>query len=196
MDAGEQAFAEKGFYGAAVEEIAERAGFSSGAFYSNFQDKEELFLALFDRRAETQITEIGELLRANPGPEAFYAALRDRNARRGSERTWFMLGLEFVLYALRTPHARLRLAERERASRLAYARGAAAQYEALGLPLPASAHEIGLILQALDHGFALEEYVDPETVSMDAFVDALELLLKMSTALAEQTARPSARNPT
>ncbi|MGH8975530.1 MAG: TetR family transcriptional regulator, partial [Acidimicrobiia bacterium] len=43
-------FAERGFHGTSVEDIAERAGFSRGAFYSNFEHKADLFLALLDDR--------------------------------------------------------------------------------------------------------------------------------------------------
>jgi AcrR family transcriptional regulator len=45
LEAAAIAFARQGFAGAAVEQIAESAGFSRGAFYSNFKRKDELFLA-------------------------------------------------------------------------------------------------------------------------------------------------------
>src|SRR5260370_23427492 len=46
LDAAASVFARKGYVGASVEEIAETAGFSIGAVYSNFGSKEELFLEL------------------------------------------------------------------------------------------------------------------------------------------------------
>ena len=46
LDAAAQVFARKGFAGASVEEIAEAAGYSIGAVYSNFGSKEQLFLEL------------------------------------------------------------------------------------------------------------------------------------------------------
>jgi AcrR family transcriptional regulator len=192
LEAGERVFAEKGLYGASVEEIAERAGFSSGAFYSNFEDKEELFLALFDRRTETQIAEVASLLQGNPAPSDFFAALKARERGRGAQRTWFMLTLEFVLYSVRTPRARPKLARRERAVRDAYARAAIAQHHAQGLSPPGPPEQLGLILQALDHGFWMQRNIDPETVSEAAFVDALDFLLKASVALAQQTATAGA----
>jgi len=45
IESAGKVFAERGFYGASVEEITERAGFSRGAFYSNFTSREDLFLA-------------------------------------------------------------------------------------------------------------------------------------------------------
>jgi AcrR family transcriptional regulator len=49
LDAAAEVFAARGFAGASVEEVCERAGFTRGAFYSNFATKTELVLALLDR---------------------------------------------------------------------------------------------------------------------------------------------------
>ena len=48
-------FAERGIIGASVEEICEAAGFTRGAFYSNFADKDELVLALIRKTLRTQV---------------------------------------------------------------------------------------------------------------------------------------------
>ena len=52
MDAATALFAEKGVLAALVEEICERAGFTRGAFYSNFESKDELLLAVVQRKRE------------------------------------------------------------------------------------------------------------------------------------------------
>ena len=46
LDAAAQVFAEVGLDGASVEAVCDRAGFTRGAFYSNFESKDELFLML------------------------------------------------------------------------------------------------------------------------------------------------------
>ncbi len=43
-----EVFVEKGVDGATVDDLARAAGFTRGAFYSNFSTKEEVFTALFD----------------------------------------------------------------------------------------------------------------------------------------------------
>ena len=58
LDAASEVFGERGFAAATVEEVCERAGFTRGAFYSNFATKEELLLALLDRE-EAQVLERG-----------------------------------------------------------------------------------------------------------------------------------------
>lgn len=58
IEAAEQLFAEVGLDGASVEAVCERAGFTRGAFYSNFESKDELFLMLAGRVAETRVNAV------------------------------------------------------------------------------------------------------------------------------------------
>lgn len=58
MDAAAQVFAEVGLEGASVEAICDRAGFTRGAFYSNFDSKNELFLELASSVAEQRLASV------------------------------------------------------------------------------------------------------------------------------------------
>ena len=49
LDAALELFADRGFGATSIPDICARAGLTKGAFYSNFTDKEALFLALLDR---------------------------------------------------------------------------------------------------------------------------------------------------
>src|SRR5580693_1477163 len=60
LDAARSVFASSGFHGASVEEIASTAGYSTGALYSNFDGKEDLFLALMEREITEHSRVIGE----------------------------------------------------------------------------------------------------------------------------------------
>src|SRR6266480_7813304 len=55
LDAARHVFAQRGFSGASLEEIAETAGFTRGAIYKNFANKEELFFEVFERGIEHQL---------------------------------------------------------------------------------------------------------------------------------------------
>jgi hypothetical protein len=92
-----------------------------------------------------------------------------------------------MLYALRNPALRPKLAARERTARRAYAQAVIAQLHALGVDPPAAPDLMALILQALDHGLAIEQHVDPEQITDTAFADALALLLDAVVALSTQT---------
>src|SRR5688500_19306750 len=48
----------EGIQGASVEHICEQAGFTRGAFYSNFSSKDELLLALCEREREDMFDKV------------------------------------------------------------------------------------------------------------------------------------------
>src|SRR5256885_3132797 len=115
LDAAAAVLARKGFYGASVEEITERAGLSRGAFYSNFADKDELLLAVLEHRFEARVEEIRQLLGNTRTPTEFFAALKRQDEGRARDvQQWFMLRMEFLLYAMRHPRARSKLAAFQR----------------------------------------------------------------------------------
>lgn len=113
LEAAAEVFADQGLQGASVEAICSRAGFSRGAFYSNFESKEQLFLALleteFARRAEDLAIKAHELapqLRSlerciTPAEAARYVA--EFLAPSHDHTRWFVLETEFLLLAMRDP---------------------------------------------------------------------------------------------
>jgi AcrR family transcriptional regulator len=74
IEAAERLFVHKGFDDASVEEISETAGYSRGAFYSNFDNKEQVFLAVIDRRLPKALDDI---LRQASEPPEWSAAVRE-----------------------------------------------------------------------------------------------------------------------
>jgi AcrR family transcriptional regulator len=104
LGAARAVFCERGFQATTVEDICTRAGFTRGAFYSNFSSTEELFLALWDEQAgrildgaRALIELVGQL--ANP-LDVTQAALVDLEL---VESDWFVLNTEFFLHARRHP---------------------------------------------------------------------------------------------
>ncbi|MBS2536836.1 TetR/AcrR family transcriptional regulator [Catenulispora sp. NF23] len=114
LDAALEAFAENGFGGTRIEDVCERAGYTRGAFYSNFASKEELFFALFDRHAERVLERFERQAAAlGTGPltvQDIAAGLADFDQ---DERTWYLVTTEFTLSAIRDPGAAQRLAEHD-----------------------------------------------------------------------------------
>ncbi|MFT4215017.1 MAG: helix-turn-helix domain-containing protein [Microbacterium sp.] len=77
LDAAHEVFGEVGMDAASVELICERAGFTRGAFYSNFESKEELFLALIGALADAKMDQVAERARAlAPGALDLAATVR------------------------------------------------------------------------------------------------------------------------
>lgn len=107
-----EVFAREGIAGASIEMIADAAGFSRGAFYSNFSSKEELFLELAKQQIEERIDVAAlavqdlaqNLFKANSVDAAAVGSLiRTIIQNDAAERQWHMLIFEFELFALRNP---------------------------------------------------------------------------------------------
>ncbi|MEV0796381.1 TetR/AcrR family transcriptional regulator [Kribbella sp. NPDC050281] len=116
LDGALEVFAERGFNGASVEDICERAGFTRGAFYSNFGSKDELVLALFQATTDRLLEQIGALLpdlASQPGT-LLDAVLGLLDEAAGDQRQWHLISTEFTLHALRNPEA-ARALNRQRA---------------------------------------------------------------------------------
>jgi AcrR family transcriptional regulator len=63
LDAAAEVFSEVGLDAASVEAVCERAGFTRGAFYSNFSSKDELFLELAGRVSDEKLTRVTKRVR-------------------------------------------------------------------------------------------------------------------------------------
>jgi TetR/AcrR family transcriptional regulator, transcriptional repressor of aconitase len=110
VDAAEKVFLREGFEHASVEQITEEAGFSRGAFYSNFSDKDELALAVIDKRRREVARALRTLQRITD-PMKRRAAIRDWFSRQCRQTDWISLRLEFGRRAQRNPALERLLAE-------------------------------------------------------------------------------------
>jgi len=188
LEAAESVFARRGFHGASVEEIAREAGATTGALYSNFAGKEDLFLALFE---ETIVADVRDY------SEAFSAAETSEEQLRGPTERWmqilrerpayFPLFIEFWAHAVREPRLREDFGQRLAALRLASARLVSAGAAGQGFELDsATAERLGLFIAALGNGLALERAVDPEAVPDELYGDLVTLFFNGLTALGRE----------
>src|SRR5256885_327023 len=133
IDAAADVFARRGFHAASLEEIAETAGFTRGAIYKNFENKEELFFAVIERRVDTQLARFRAVLSedktAATDPTRLAAIWEEVLP---NERDWFTLDLEFRLYAMRNEDARKRWVANERELHNMVARFIKEMQQALG----------------------------------------------------------------
>jgi AcrR family transcriptional regulator len=113
MTAARAVFAERGIPGASVEEICEAAGFTRGAFYSNFPDKAALVLAMIRHRVETQYAAAERAVATmkaagDRGPEELLAIALTAFELSGSEEPHdtLLADRELLLHAAREPALR------------------------------------------------------------------------------------------
>jgi AcrR family transcriptional regulator len=167
LAAAKRIFAQQGFEAARLEDIAAGAGYTRGAFYANFEDKEEIFFALLEEWVRERIESITAALRRHNDPLQKLAALRKHYAEVATDRRLVLISLEFKLFALRHPEAHARLRNRHRRIRACWGKLLSELLQALGGTLPVKGPAASTCLTALAHGLLLEHLVDPKTLSDD-----------------------------
>ncbi len=103
-------FARDGFEHARIEDIAARAGKTRGAFYANFEDKEDVFFEIFEEEMDRDIAALRPILQGVSTLDERLHVLAEYLCKLGKDRQRTLLNLEFKLYAIRHPHRRKRLA--------------------------------------------------------------------------------------
>lgn len=166
LEAAARIFKKRGYERASVAEIADVAGYSHGAVYSNFESKEDLFLTLYEQSVARRVTEIDAAWSAEGTlKERAKAAADEWLERLISDPMPFLLRLELTVRAAHDRRLRRKLATRVGAVPLAIRRlveSALEEEEAARLSIPAE--EIALAFQALSLGLALEALADPKAV--------------------------------
>ena len=170
FEAAARVFEEQGIGGASIEAIAAAAGFTRGAFYSNFKSKDELIIAMLEDHVEQSIGRIRDLLDRHKNLADFIDALKkmDRSQQDPLGRSP-LLHMEMILFVARAEKRRPELAKRLRARRKLIVE--IVENTAKGSSVnPAWT---GAIVLALEDGFRLHRLIDPETTPSDSFLRAI-----------------------
>lgn len=116
VDAAGEVFAEEGFGRSTVEHVCERAGYTRGAFYSNFTSLDELFLAMWEQRSALMLDGIRTALAdaaARPASLTLETAVERVLAAIPVDDAWYRITAEFTAHALRHPVLKRVMAARE-----------------------------------------------------------------------------------
>jgi AcrR family transcriptional regulator len=191
LAAAARVFARRGFHGASVEAISEDAGLSTGAIYSNFNGKEDLFLSLYEERIERRRGELRSAVeRAGGGRAGLAAASAEVGKAFKRDREWFLLYFEFALHAARDRAFARRFRRVRRAGLQELEGGLREGLEHAGIETNLPAAELARGLSALSYGLALERLVDGGRRSEALFGRLAELifhgLAKSKTSRAER----------
>ncbi|HKJ03474.1 MAG TPA: TetR/AcrR family transcriptional regulator [Longimicrobiales bacterium] len=182
LDAAADEFKRLGYNGASLEAIAEAAGYTKGAIYSNFDTKADLFKALVDRHMDAELA-IQSRQFAGKSLEEVIEELDDVFERQvARDPRWVALELEFALAGMRDPEVRRRLVAgsedlRDRSGAtidalLAEANGTASF----------TGRELGVLFSAMATGLALQQMLEPETVDPHLLVRASRCLAGIGDA--------------
>jgi AcrR family transcriptional regulator len=178
LEAADTVFAERGFHAARLAEIADRAGYTRGAVYSNFNNKDDLALAIIEQRIRSVTTLLDESV-GTTGDPAVQAALAGTRVAHllGGEPAWGALFLEFATHAARHPELGSRLRELYRGLAGSIAQVLEPFVSQAEGRLPASAERLALTMLAASDGAALERFIDPERADAQLLGDMLGWLV-------------------
>lgn len=152
-------FLARGYQATSLEAVAEAAGFTKGAVYSNFGGKGDLCLAVLDEMRRREFGALLKALRAADGDEARLAALTAWAERSLGAEGWTVLGAEVIAAANTDPLLRGRLAERDATFRELLAAGLQRIADDEGFELALPAADVAALLLAAGIGIGLQRSV-------------------------------------
>lgn len=153
LDAAEEAFAERGYSAVGLEDIAQAAGFSKGAIYSNFGNRQRLFLAVLERRNQRLLDAYARLIDGAAIHQASAADVAKLwKQHELTDQTSLILSLEFRLAALRDESVRELFGQFERETEQRIARFVSARLLEAGIELAVPTEDFAAIIYAANQG--------------------------------------------
>jgi AcrR family transcriptional regulator len=197
LAAAARVFAARGFHATSLDAIAEEAGFSRGAVYYNFADKEELFLELLDRRCAERAQDLREVFADTPDDDvaatsrqAQLAAQHALDAMTGDPE-WRALYLEFLAHAARDGAFRRGFSKRSDEMRGELDEVVVARTAPVAEALDMEPEQLAVVIDALGTGLWAHHMLHgPRAVPPDLFSKALALLVDGIAARAGVTPQP------
>jgi TetR/AcrR family transcriptional regulator, transcriptional repressor of aconitase len=157
LESAAQLFARGGYEGASVDLIAESAGYSKGAFYSNFESKEAIFLELLDAHKQREIEALTQLLAREIPASELLSLIRNFGTAHGSDFDLGLLSAEFQLQACRDKTFAKTYAKLHRTHRDTLAGLITKLFAKLDRTPPTSAEDLADILMGLTTGLSLQQ---------------------------------------
>jgi AcrR family transcriptional regulator len=177
LDAAIEVFAQKGYHGASLDDVAEAAGFTKGAVYSNFTRKSDLFRELLERETRRRNAALGAGM-ASVSVEALPEVGGEWLRRQaGEQRDWDLLTVEFWLAAVRDPALGARLSHGREQALDDFGGIIDQKLAEVGVDAGLSGRELAEVFDALGTGLLMSQYLDPASDRADLFARAARKLL-------------------
>lgn len=181
LEAAATVFAAHGYHGTSVDMVAEAAGYTKGAVYSNFESKEDLFLALLDTHLDAAVAIVAEIVEATDPAERAAAVGARRSEMAVYERDWFLLETEFVLYAARNDRARELMAARQRRTHERIAVLVRRHLDDLGADPAVDSDDLAVLLSAAGDGLAIASLTRDDLEASRLMTVLLQLVERATT---------------
>jgi AcrR family transcriptional regulator len=177
LSSAHEIFVRDGFEAAKLDEIATAAGYTRGAFYANFKNKEELFVAVAGERIAKHISVAVECVRSKTGVKPKINELLQNMANTPEARTWVILMIEFNLFVLRHPAQKKHLLSLDahciEGAEIVFRE----LYKEVGHDPQLPLSVIGVGFYALTQGLILQEMLNSKLVTPKATTELLKAYL-------------------
>ncbi len=182
LTAAAEVFVARGIGNASIEEVCDAAGFSRGAFYSNFATKDDLVLQLLENHLEETVANVEKQYELAESPVEFLLGIGAepvapdgplRAERRG------VLRMELMLHAARHPESRPRLVSHQRRLHAMFVGVLERLAEDLGRELPGPVDDIAALVLGFDEGLNLMQSLDPGFYRESQYADLMVILHRM-----------------
>jgi AcrR family transcriptional regulator len=161
VDAAERLFSGQGFHATSLDAVAAEAGFTKGAVYSNFESKEDLFFAVYERRVDRRVEQMeAAVANAATSVEAL-DGLMPGAGRPPAYDCWLAVFFEFWAHVLRHPELKQRFAAQHRRVIEPLAKVAQPTDD------PQERYRLATARFAMQLGLQLERLTQPEVVDDD-----------------------------
>lgn len=187
LDAADRVFAARGIAAASIDDVVAEAGYTRGAFYSSFRDKDDIVQAVAGRYLERVLEILRELLEADPTPEALIEGITGADAPGWEGPAARLYSEELVVRALHDEALRVQLARQHAQLRDGLARA----IERVWGHLPVDSLDVATVVLSVAQGAVRAELLDPR-VDADRLVRDVALPL-LTAGLERKGARPRTR---
>jgi AcrR family transcriptional regulator len=164
--AAESLFIARGFHATPVDEIALEAGYTKGAVYSNFESKEDLFFAVYERRVDLVVADYERAIREVGTVVGSERLVAQAARRRSSDDGWLAVFFEFWAHVVRRPELRERFAKIHARVLEPFASATERLVQERGIVLPVEPRQFTVAVYAMMIGLSLERLTQPDVVDV------------------------------
>jgi AcrR family transcriptional regulator len=187
LKAAAQLFCKRGLEGTSIDEVAQAAGYTKGAFYANFKSKEELFLVMLDERFSSELQRLDRALAGTQEPHEEALAAAADFIHFASDDEWQSLYFQFLAHAARNEDFRQELATRQRAMRDRLAEVFGRWKDGIGLEPALPLEDITAMTFFMADGFLVNRIIEPG-LSEDLYTTMVGVFLRGLEAMSAESA--------
>jgi AcrR family transcriptional regulator len=175
IDTATTAFLRDGYAATSLERVADEAGFSKGAVYSNFRSKEQLCGAVLDAVHTKRLGRITSAVASADTLDQRLTAVQEWAESTIGDENWTALEVEFAAHTRHDGTLRTQLAERGKAIQCVIASVLADTAHESGATLPMPAEDLAGALLSLGIGLGVRRAIDPR-IPVRVLTDTVRVL--------------------